>query len=98
MKVGRYLESMMQDDDNDNSPTTPTTKTSHPKRGIFSKRETEIIQRATAHLDDSAVRAEVLGALDRNPEAVEAELIVQAGRFNAQQLRDKFRPLRRGKK
>ena len=94
VKVGRYLESMLKDDDDETS--TPST-TLHPKGKVFTTRESELICNATAPLDGNALLAEILHGLNECPEAVEAGLTLQAGRFTAQQLRDQFRSLRRGK-
>ena len=75
-------------------------KVQSERRQDYGKRQTrkDIVEQATANLNDNAHRAEILGALERDQEAVEAGLTVQAGRFTAQQLRDKFRSIRRGKK
>ena len=108
--VGRYLEKMMDDEDDSNEDNDPNPsdqtiqKSSAPipirkgTKSVFTTKQTEIVEQATANLNDNAHRAEILGALERDREAVEAGLTVQAGRFTAQQLRDKFRSIRRGKK
>ena len=86
VKVGRYLEKIKEDDGETETPTTTTS--SAGTRLILTKKETETLNQATAHLPNNAKRADILHAININPEAIKDGLTVSAGHFTAQQLRD----------
>ena len=76
-------------EDDHESETTPTTS-SAGTRLIFSNKEIDILKQANAHLPKDAKPADILHAINVNPEAIKYGLTVSAGRFTPQQLRDKF--------
>ena len=87
----------------DEAPAPPSTRrptTSRPaaRKGqrLFTSRETEIIRKATERLKNSATKKQIVSKLKGDEEAVAYDL-VPGDRFSEQQLRDKFKAIRRNK-
>ena len=81
--------------DEDARPRTSRMPTRKAQR-LFSSRETSIIRNATRGLKDSATRDEIASKLKQDKECIAYDL-VPGERFTAQQLRDKFKSIRRNK-
>ena len=69
-----------------------------PKRcgRLFTDRETKIVNEATDSMPNNATRAMIVDALSQFEVAIDAEL-VSGGKYSKDQLRDKFRSIRRNK-
>ena len=63
---------------------------------VFTSRETSIIRNATRSLKDNATKEEIILKLKGNEDAL-AYNLVPGERFTEQQLRDKFKSIRRNK-
>ncbi|CAB3986999.1 Neurofilament medium polypeptide [Paramuricea clavata] len=110
-RVGRYLEQKLKlfgdqpsastawEKDEDSTTTHSQTKKHKPNpkgRKVFNSIQSKVVEEATLQLKDNASKGEILQVLGKDKSAKEHGLI-SGGHFSDQQLRDKFRSLRRNK-